>query len=115
MIRTVWICGGDVGKYGFVHAKVLGKDPLRGVRYPVVDHECCSRCVEVSVIEGEEIFILVAETLQSVGFAFREIPDITRLELFDLIFPVLVDCRQQKLASVHVSPFSHAVPVELTI
>lgn len=38
-IQNVWELGGNVVKDRGIHAKVLGKDFLGGVRNPVINHE----------------------------------------------------------------------------
>ena len=113
--RTVRINRGDIVKDRLVHAEILRQDILGRVRNPVIHHERRPRGVEVPVIKNKKVLVLIPQTLQGVGFALGEIPDVARLERFDLVLPVLVHGRQKKLTRIEIAPFGHPVPVQLAV
>lgn len=55
------------------------------MRKPVIEIERGARGLEITIIKGQEVLVVVVETLQSVRFSFREIPDIASVEDFILI------------------------------
>ena len=74
--------------------------------YPVAEIECDADGVEVTLVEGEEVFILVFDALDGVCLAFGEVPDVTEVEGFDLVFALLVDGGDDDGALIDETPFS---------
>ena len=72
---------------------------------PVIYHECCAQFVEISVVEGEEVLVLVVQTLDRVRLAFGEVPDVAWLELGDLVVAVGIYGGDCDSASVDEAPF----------
>lgn len=71
---------------------------------------------EITIIEDQQEFIVVFQPLHGVGGALGEVPDISDLELGDLILAVLVDSRDKDGSGVNVSPFSLGkVPLALHV
>jgi hypothetical protein len=61
--------------------------------------------VKVAVIEYEEILVLITETLDGMGDALGEVPDIAKAELLVYITTILVDSGYEHLAAVYKAPF----------
>jgi len=112
-LLDVWVRLGNIVKYGFWDAKVLGEDILGSVREPVVNVEGDTKIislaygaymnfvsflvvalpcvVELGVIKDQQKLVLVFETLDRMGSALREVPDITVVKCFLLVDAVLID------------------------
>lgn len=75
------------------------------MRYPVIDHECCTSSIEVTVIEDQEVFVLVCQALNRMGFTLGKIPDVALVQCFHLVATILVNGRDDDLAFVHEAPF----------
>lgn len=130
-IQNVGELGGDLVENSRVDTKVLGQDITRGVGDPVVHHESSSiwsadvhgegvgsvvhspDFLKVTVVESEEVLVLIVQSLDVVGNTLGEIPDVTGLELLGGKATVLVNAAEKKRAVVDETPFRHSVPVQL--
>jgi hypothetical protein len=62
--------------------------------------------IKVAIVKDKKILILVIEPLNCVCLTLGEVPDVTKLEHVNLIFPILVHRGNQDAALVHKTPFS---------
>lgn len=83
---------------------------LQSSQWKCVSHTCTWICVpnfvEIALIKDEEELVPIFKTLYGMGDTLGEVPDVTIVQLFSLIFPVFVDCRDKDAAFVYKSPFS---------
>lgn len=82
------------------------EDVPRSMRKPVVDIERGARGLEIPVVKGQKVLVMVVETLQGVGFSFRKIPDIARVEDLVLVTSEFVNSRDCDTSIGNISPFS---------
>lgn len=60
------------------------------MRDPIVNHKGRSCGVEISVIERQEILILICEALDGVCGSLGKVPDVACLKNVDLVFTILI-------------------------
>lgn len=108
-----------------VDAEVLGQHVPRRVLHPVVEvergagggvvrfvqleKESCAdgdlpRPIKITVVKHQEVLVLVGDPLDRVGHTLGEVPDVAVVERVHLVDAVLVDCRDDHLASVDKAP-----------
>ena len=80
-LEDVQLLLGDAGKRAVGHAEVLGQDLFRGVGQPVRDQER-RLLAEIAVVEDEQELAAVAlQSLDRVGDAGREVPDVALADI----------------------------------
>jgi hypothetical protein len=96
-----------------MHAEVLSKDRLGRAPHPVREQE--GRVLgEVAIVKDEEeLSAIGAETLQRVGVARWEVPQVALLEIVDEAATLGVEGGDADLAFENISPFGFLVPMEL--
>lgn len=62
--------------------------------------------LEVSIVKGEEVLVLLIQTLYIVGHALGKVPDISGVELLCRESTVLVDAGEEETSIVDEAPFS---------
>src|SRR5258708_29475060 len=110
-IKLGWIR--RMSEQGCGRAKVLAEHFGRGVLEPVAQQECVV-LVEVSIVENQQEFTSVGtETLNRMGNAAREIPEIADTHLIDKVSSLGVNGGDTGGPVQHVSPFGLFVPMPL--
>ena len=87
-----------------MHTKVLSQYVSWRMGNPIIDVKCGSNRVKFAIIKGQQVLVLVIKALNGVRLALGEIPDVPYIEDVDFILAILIDCRDQDLASVNVTP-----------
>lgn len=77
----------------------------RCLTQPVVDIERGARLVEVAVVKDQKVFVIFSEAVDGVRNTFGKVPDVAIAESLSLHFAVLIDSRDDHLASVYDAPF----------
>lgn len=61
--------------------------------------------IKVGIVECKQILVLIVKTLDSMCLPLREVPDVSKTKLADLITTVLIDRRHKDTAKQNLSPF----------
>src|SRR5258706_2016749 len=110
-IKLAWIR--RMSEQGCGRAKVLAEHFGRGVLEPVAQQEGVV-LVEVSIVENQQEFTSVGtETLNRMGNAAREIPEIADTHLIETVSSLGVNGGDAGGPVQHVSPFGLFVPMQL--
>ena len=62
--------------------------------------------VKVGIVKDQEVFILLVESLDRVGGALGEVPDVTIVEILNLVSTEFIDSGNLDGATVDNTPFS---------
>lgn len=73
---------------------------------PIVNIKGRARGFEVTLVEHQEVFVLVPKTLDDMRLAFRKVPDITLVQDLVLVTTEFINGTDSDLACVYVAPFS---------
>lgn len=93
--EDVRIRRGNVIKDGGIDSKILGENILWCMTDPVVYHKGRSGLVEICLVKDKKILVLFFETLDGVSGTLGEVPDITIVELLNLVLTIFIDGRDQ--------------------
>lgn len=102
--EDVGIRCGNIIKYGGIDSKVLGENILWCVTDPVIYHKGRSGLVEICLVKDKKILVLLFETLDGVSGTLGEVPDITIVELLNLVLAIFVDGRDQNRSVIYDTP-----------
>ena len=59
----------------------------------MIRHADSPNSIEITIVECQEVFILVLEALDCMRLTFGEVPDVAISEFFNLVLSILIDCR----------------------
>lgn len=89
----------------FTLTEILGQNIFGRVVDPVADIEGGALCREITIVESQEVLIVIFEALNGVRNALWEVPDVSNFERLELVTTFFIDCRNGDAACIHVAPF----------